>query len=314
MGEKRKSDAMDLSLTSLDGFKLERVLGRSALYKSVAVVGTFEGREGRAVLSMQRRPFDEGALPEMLSAGASLSRDFQNAEYGIYSMLPPEKHNALKCDITYPATEKHMAKFVDPRFLLLQETPEMYKTITWPYVQREELGDRIGWVHNILDKKKETERIIFEDPDPQTGFVLLPDMKWDQANADDLYCLAIVHRRDLPSLRALGAEHLPLLKNLFEKGCGAILEKYGVPRSQLRVYLHYQPTFYHLHVHFTAVNSSDGGCSIGKAHNLLDVMENIRLLPSYYQDVNLQCILRDSLGLTKEFEKAGVDTAPAPLP
>ena len=28
MGEKRKSDAMDLSLASLDGFTLERVLGR----------------------------------------------------------------------------------------------------------------------------------------------------------------------------------------------------------------------------------------------------------------------------------------------
>ena len=36
-------------------------------------------------------------------------------------------------------------------------------------------------MHNILDKKKETERVLFEDPDPRDGFVLLPDMKWDQA-------------------------------------------------------------------------------------------------------------------------------------
>jgi len=99
-------------------------------------------------------------------------------------------------------------------------------------------------VHNILDKKKETERVLFEDPDPRDGFVLLPDMKWDQArvhhasaqhfrrrgwpaaqrggwgeaswargapreshwaragtaqaNPNDLYCLAIVNRRDIP--------------------------------------------------------------------------------------------------------------------
>lgn len=36
------------------------------------------------------------------------------------------------------------------------------------------------WVHNILEKKAEADRIVFEDPDPNTGFVLLPDFKWDQ--------------------------------------------------------------------------------------------------------------------------------------
>lgn len=31
----------------------------------------------------------------------------------------------------------------------------------------------------------------------------------------------------------------------------AIEEKYKLKKSQLRVYIHYQPSFYHLHVHFT---------------------------------------------------------------
>ena len=35
------------------------------------------------------------------------------------------------------------------------------------------------WVYNILEKKEESERIVFEDPDSKTGFILLPDMKWD---------------------------------------------------------------------------------------------------------------------------------------
>jgi m7GpppX diphosphatase len=35
---------------------------------------------------------------------------------------------------------------------------------------------------------------------------------------------------------------------IFQK---AIKEKYGIPCSQLRIYIHYQPSFYHLHVHFT---------------------------------------------------------------
>lgn len=38
----------------------------------------------------------------------------------------------------------------------------------------------LQWVYNILEKKAEADRIVFEDPDPQVGFVLLPDFKWDQ--------------------------------------------------------------------------------------------------------------------------------------
>lgn len=31
----------------------------------------------------------------------------------------------------------------------------------------------------------------------------------------------------------------------------AIYKLYGVQQSQLRIYVHYQPSFYHFHVHFT---------------------------------------------------------------
>jgi len=30
-----------------------------------------------------------------------------------------------------------------------------------------------------LEHKKEVDKIAFEDEDPETGFVILPDMKWD---------------------------------------------------------------------------------------------------------------------------------------
>lgn len=36
------------------------------------------------------------------------------------------------------------------------------------------------WVYNILEKKAEAGRIVYEDPDPDVGFVLLPDFKWNQ--------------------------------------------------------------------------------------------------------------------------------------
>ena len=36
--------------------------------------------------------------------------------------------------------------------------------------------------------------MLFEDPDPQTGFMLHPDLKWDQAQKQSLYCIALCHR------------------------------------------------------------------------------------------------------------------------
>ena len=76
----------------------------------------------------------------------------------------------------------------------------------------------LQWVFNILDGKAEQDRVIFSDPDPETGFVLVPDFKWDQKELQNLYLLAIVRKRGILSLRELGAEHLPLLRNMLSKG------------------------------------------------------------------------------------------------
>ncbi|KAJ8776205.1 hypothetical protein J1605_015767 [Eschrichtius robustus] len=172
----------------------------------------------------------------------------------------------------------------------------------------------LAWVYNILDRKAEAERIVFENPDPSDGFVLIPDLKWNQqqitrapsrhhpgtvarspghrrditwapsrhhpgtlfwrrppgtdasrlalsaaarppglciltwaplqlawftsvvfrlatplqlpeeggrepvVGLDDLYLIAICHRRDIKSLRDLTPEHLPLLRNILQEG------------------------------------------------------------------------------------------------
>lgn len=68
----------------------------------------------------------------------------------------------------------------------------------------------------------EVERLLFEDPDEQNGFMLHPDMKWDQTQMNGLYCLAICHRRDVRSLRDLDASHLPMLRNIRDKSLAAI--------------------------------------------------------------------------------------------
>ena len=55
----------------------------------------------------------------------------------------------------------------------------------------------------------------------------------------------------------------------------------GVAPHELRVFVHYQPQFYHLHVHFTRLHS-DLGCQVERAHLLHDVIANLEADGDYY--------------------------------
>lgn len=41
-------------------------------------------------------------------------------------------------------------------------------------------------VYQILGGLKEAERVIFRDEDPENGFIILPDLKWDGTNMSAL--------------------------------------------------------------------------------------------------------------------------------
>ena len=53
----------------------------------------------------------------------------------------------------------------------------------------------------------------------------------------------------------------------------ALFEKYTVMARHLRVFCHYQPSYYHLHVHFVHMRCDIGmGMAVGKAHLLPDII------------------------------------------
>ena len=83
----------------------------------------------------------------------------------------------------------------------------------------------------------------------------------------------------------------------------AIEQKYGIPSDQLRVYLHYQPSYYHLHVHFTQLSYAAPKTSIGDAHLLHDIIDNIeRIDAHYYQKCRLSFTVKESSPLCREYQ------------
>ncbi|XP_048368494.1 m7GpppX diphosphatase [Sphaerodactylus townsendi] len=290
----------------LADLSVQKVLRESARDKIIFLHGQVNNDSGDgtdAVVILEKTPFQEKNISELLKKHTKLQLQMSNDIYSTYHLYLPPELNEVKTTVVYPATEKHLQKYLRREVYLIQETGADYKTITLPFIDSQSFS--IQWVYNILEKKAEADRIIYENPDPASGFVLIPDLKWDQKQLDDLYLIAICHCRGIKSLRDLTADHLPLLKNISKEGKEAILKRYGAAGAQLRVYLHYQPSYYHLHVHFTSLGYDAPGCSVERAHLLSDVIDNLELDSHYYQKRTLTFALRADEALLKKFQEAG---------
>ncbi|XP_006901632.1 PREDICTED: m7GpppX diphosphatase [Elephantulus edwardii] len=287
------------------GFRVQKVLKESARDKILFLHGKVNEAPGEmngedAVVILEKTPFQVEQMAQLLSGSPELQLQFSNDIYSTYHLFPPRQLSDVKTTVVYPATEKHLQKYLRQELQLFRETEEDYRTITLPYLQCQSLS--IQWVYNILEKKSEADRIIFENPDPSHGFILIPDLKWNQQQLDDLYLIAICHRRDVRSLRDLTSEHLPLLRNILLEGQEAILQRYQLKGSCLRVYLHYLPSYFHLHVHFTALGFEAPGSAVERAHLLADVIENLECDSKYYQHRSLPIALRTDDPLFQLFQ------------
>ena len=116
-------------------------------------------------------------------------------------------------------------------------------------------------------------------------------MKWDSRVVDNLYLLAICHRKNIRSIRDLDASHIAMLENIRDKSFKAIEEKFGVRACHLRAYVHYQPTFYHLHIHFSHIKFQPPGMP-DRNYPLNNVIENLKIDSDYYKKITLEIIVK----------------------
>ncbi|XP_035896874.1 m7GpppX diphosphatase-like isoform X2 [Anopheles stephensi] len=322
-------------------FRTVRVLNNNSTHKCVALLGHFGNLspDKQAIVVLEKRAFTETEIttactptqrekiahsesePERANVGekavpagsertfftssSRLHKEFVNDVYGNFLCTVDPELNRLKVSIIYPASEKHIVKHTAQHRYMVDETAERYRNITLPHLDQEQLS--LEWLYNVLEHRKEKERILYEDPCDENGFILLPDLKWDGKTVEQLYLLCLVRRRDIRSLRDLTPAHLPLLRNVQARGTSAIEERYGIGASQLRIYLHYQPTFYHLHMHFTYLQYDPPGTGCEKAHLLSTVINNIELVGDYYQRATLSYTLKETDKLYAKFLAAAVE-------
>uniref|UniRef100_A0A1B0C0Z1 m7GpppX diphosphatase n=1 Tax=Glossina palpalis gambiensis TaxID=67801 RepID=A0A1B0C0Z1_9MUSC len=280
---------------NLTNFRLQRILNNNTRSKSIALLGCFpeQSDADKAVVIFEKQAFRESEVAtESDQSGKQLLE--KNCENNV-------KDTSL---MSYFCSDlKVQTEFINDIYGSYQCVPPV-----------ELSGVKTTWVYNILDHKQEVERIVYEDPDPETGFILLPDLKWDGRTLETLYLLAISHKRDIKSMRDLNAQHLPLLRNIRLRAAEVIEKRYGLLSAQLRMYLHYQPSFYHLHVHINPIRHDAPGIWCEKSHMLDTVMNNLELIENYYQKATLPFVLHEGNELLEKYElKMPIRRAPKHL-
>ncbi|QFZ29316.1 putative m7 diphosphatase [Clavispora lusitaniae] len=282
----------------IDKFQTAQVLKSDSTTKSAILLGKIDGEN--AIVTLEKSPFNFEEESVHLSATLESFKLINQNDIYYWSTanLNQAKAAGAKITVIYPATETHIRKYSEQKYHLIRESPGVYQSKVKPFIETQR-GDRIQWVYNILFHGKEAESVLYHDKDPENGFVLLPDMKWDGENMAALYLVAIVNRMDIASVRDLNSSHVAFLEKLQSTIKKITGEKYGLAEDELRIFIHYQPSYYHFHIHVVNVAHAGlgQGINIGKAILLDDVIENIRLVPDYYQKRTLHYVLGENHGL-----------------
>lgn len=174
----------------LKGFVLEKVLQEDPKIRFASLLGSFETKDGEkeaAILLIEKTHFSPTFYQNIGADGQEASLEHcsslgSNDVYNwILAWMPSnapsleesggkEQDAHVKLTLIRPATEAHIAKYSEQCKVMVTETPEMYRSIVLPWIESQP-PERILWVYNILDKKKEVDTILYEHIG-QHGFIV----------------------------------------------------------------------------------------------------------------------------------------------
>lgn len=199
-----------------------------------------------------------------------LSYNGNNYNYSVDGVL-------INCKPTENKLTNHIKEYI-----IVRETPSMYATF------KQRINPKAPtWVRNIFNGSAEGEITYKKTKD----YYLMPDFKWDQ-NPEHLYLLVLFREYKLHSVRDLTNKHIAMLQNMRVDVLDYISSNFKINESKLRLYFHYQPSAWQLHMHIQhmdspIVNSNQSS----KAITLTDIIQNLEQSPDYYAKATLECII-----------------------
>ncbi len=180
------------------------------------------------------------------------------------------------------------------------------------FIEQEVARPGKQWIAHIIEGTQEKDDVIYRNEE----FVLLPDTErvnryWrapppgsnsipfrtnQRSPKRILNWLAIAQDRQLRTLRDLRGDHVPMLKTLLRTSLQAIEDMTGIRQDQVMAYVHYPPSVYQLHVHFSYPYGQYCHRDAYRVHNLATVINNLEIDPDYYKRATLHmAVYRQSL-------------------
>ncbi|OBZ77298.1 m7GpppX diphosphatase [Grifola frondosa] len=233
------------NLDTLRRFRFERVLNEDPISHTITLLGSFPDssvpeKYSAAIVRIEKTAFSVDSAQELFSTWLQNAKLIESTD--IYTWLFGWGSNS-------------------------GERPDVKINIVYPATEvhiRKYSKQEVVMVHetpelvdNILTGKSEADKVLHKDPSPDFGYVMLPDMKWDLTTISSLY-----------------AEEYPREATRKVKG------RWGLEEGSLRMFVHYQPSYYHFHVHIVNANYQGlHGMSVGQAHLLDDVISLLECDP-----------------------------------
>ncbi|KAF9496187.1 scavenger mRNA decapping enzyme [Pleurotus eryngii] len=278
-----------ISLEDLQTFEFQSILNEDPLGKNITLLGSFargsvgpsqptqDGERDRAIVRIGKTAFD---LENIKNPFVGLIERIEAVEStDIYIWLlgwfATNRDRDVKIDLICPATDVHIRKYTEQQIIMVRETPEIYEAVVKPYIAAFPAA-RTKWVDDILSGLSEADKVLYNCLD----FIILPDMKWDLTTMSAFYILAIARDASIRSLRDLAKNrgHVQLLKSIRTEAGRVAQERFGLQSDRLRMFVHYQPSYYRFHVHIVHANHVGTlGSTIGQAHLLDDIISLLEL-------------------------------------
>jgi hypothetical protein len=218
------------------------------------------------------------------------------------------------------------AAAVQPDYVLVSETPTLYASASVSeFIEQEVRRPSKQWIASIIAGVQEKDQVILRThefvllPDtervnrywnPHTSVTRAslappqPSRQWRKATCATRTCtpppretrnqkptlnwLGIVLDLGVRTMRDLRGEHAPMLSRMLESAMSTIEAQAGIPRDQVMAYVHYPPSVYQLHVHFSYPYGQYCHRDAYRVHSLQTIINNLQIDPLYYDNTTLQ--------------------------
>jgi len=261
----------------LTSFKLDRILFKGNDKYTTTLYGTIDDKP--AIVILQKLSWNDSTRKSFFENILSFDIKISNGKW--LNMLCTYEDN-IASNIICPASEEDLIKYSPQENVTISETIEYYNKYSAPYIKESILNNKpdLSWINRILSGESEQDRILYDNN--LEDFIFMKGFKWLSESTSDFSGLVIVRNKELYSLRDLNGDHIELLERIKMMIIKIVYERYNLSFDKLRIFVHYQPTFYHFHVHVNIITNSQGW-DAGRCHMLDTIISNLKINPNYYQ-------------------------------